>query len=91
VRNGMSFDDLRAVAKGDDGRASILVMGPTDDVRDGVTRVRTALAALRAGVVSSLVTDVGFARAVLREHAAQAGHAQRPSRQPRRRARSSRA
>lgn len=73
VRHGMPFSEIRAVARSNDNRTAIMAVGTGDDRRPGPSRVTTALAALRAGIVSALVTDVRFATDLLRRHLEPAG------------------
>ena len=75
-RRGMGHKDIRAVARGTDGRAAILVAG-AQPPRLGAppNRARTVLAALRGHIASVLVTDIAFAQALLREHADEARQA----------------
>jgi hypothetical protein len=69
----MDIEDLRAVARSGDGRASILVAGgdtPLDsDIKPQESR--TILAAIRSKAVSVWVTDCQTAVSVLELHAAQ--------------------
>lgn len=69
-RRGMPIDEIRAVAKSHDNRTAIMAIGATEESDHSFTRVSTALAALRAGIVSVLVTDVEFARQLVAEHLA---------------------
>lgn len=64
ARRGMPFDEIKAVARSHDNRTAIMAVG-TDHK---MTRVGTTLAALNAGIVSALVTDVRFATEILKRH-----------------------
>ena len=71
-RQGMSLEDIQAVARGRAGRAAILVGGAHQADADGPPRhARAVLAALRAGAASVLVSDLVYATKLLEEHARQ--------------------
>ena len=73
-RNGMRLGDLRRIAHAGAGCCTIMIAGAYRP-REGKPpqRVRTVLAAIRAGIVSALVSDPVFAASILRESARQAG------------------
>ena len=64
---------MMSVARNSSGGAAILLAGANEATLR--RRIATVLAALRAGVVSVLVTDLAFARDLLRAHAYQLTHA----------------
>ncbi len=70
VRHGMTLAHMTSVARGGYGGASIMIAGalrPSGSAPPN--RIRTVLAAIRAGAVSVLVTDLTFARVLLEAYA----------------------
>lgn len=70
-RQGMTVGQLRRVARGVDNQVSILVAGVQS------RRLDSVFATLEFGLVSMLVTDLGFARELLRLYVASHGPATR--------------
>lgn len=68
-RNGIGYDDLRRVKL---GGGSVLVAGTPNNGGSPVN-LATTLAALRGGLVSTLVCDRELAWSVLKEHVATVG------------------
>jgi DNA-binding transcriptional regulator LsrR (DeoR family) len=71
VRQGMRLADIQRVANSPDG-AAIMIAGAHQPIAgERPRRVTTVLAALKAGAVSVLVTDPGFAGTLLDAHASE--------------------